>query len=154
VINSAFFVPRFFFIDLSKNTGMVNQIMKVEFLGKLLLRIGIAVYMWSVVVLSYKFDKDNIWMAVIMAYMVIVPGLLLLHYRNGRTGLIGAIGTFLFFLASSIVLIVTDLSSNISWSLIYLHIIKDVLLMFGTLVLIGESLKSMLKDRITAPFPK
>lgn len=133
---------------------MVSKIIKVEFLGKMLLRIGIAIYMWSFVLLSFKLDKDKIWMALVMAYLVVVPGLLLLHYRNARTGLIGGIGVFLFFLASSVVLIITDLSASVNWSLIYLHIVRDVLLMFASLILIGESLKSMLKERITAPFPK
>lgn len=133
---------------------MVNRIIKIEFFGKMLLRIGIAIYMWSVVLLSFKFDKENLWMALLMAYLVIIPGLSLLHYRNARTGMIGGIGSFLFFLASAIVLVVTDLSSNVSWPLIYLHIIKDVLLIFGSLILIGESLKEMVRDRITAPFPK
>ncbi|EKB50932.1 hypothetical protein [Cecembia lonarensis] len=133
---------------------MVNKLVKVDFFGKMLLRIGIALYMWSVVLLSFKFDKENLWMALLMAYLVVIPGLSLLHYRNAKTGLIGGIGTLLFFLASSIVLIVTDLSANVSWTLIYLHIIKDILLLFGSLILIGESLKEIVKDRITAPFPK
>jgi|GEM_PF-2948805 len=133
---------------------MVNRIIKIEFFGKMLLRIGIAIYMWSVVLLSFKFDKENLWMALLMAYLVVIPGLSLLHYRNARTGMIGGIGSLLFFLASAIVLVVTDLSANVAWPLIYLHIIKDVLLIFGSLILIGESLKEMVRDRITAPFPK
>lgn len=133
---------------------MVNRIIKIEFFGKILLRIGIAIYMWSVVLLSFKFDKENLWMALLMAFLVIIPGLSLLHYRNARTGMIGGIGSLLFFLASAIVLVVSDLSANVSWPLIYLHIIKDVLLIFGSLILIGESLKEMVRDRITAPFPK
>ncbi|MGY6743628.1 MAG: hypothetical protein ACXIUQ_12895 [Cecembia sp.] len=120
----------------------------------MLLRIGIAIYMWSVVLLSFKFDKENLWMALLMAYLVVIPGLSLLHYRNAKTGMIGGIGSLLFFLASAIVLVVTDLSANVAWPLIYLHIIKDVLLIFGSLILIGESLKEMVRDRITAPFPK
>lgn len=133
---------------------MVNRIIKIEFFGKMLLRIGIAIYMWSVVLLSFKFDKENLWMALLMAYLVVIPGLSLLHYRNAKTGMIGGIGSLLFFLASAIVLVVTDLSANVAWPLIYLHIIKDVLLIFGSLILIGESLKEMVRDRITAPFPK
>lgn len=149
---AAFFVPNIF-LALTKKE-MVDKLLKVEWLGKLLLRIGIALYMWSVVFLSFKFDKDNLWMALIMVYLVVIPGLSLLHYKNPKTGIIGGIGSFVFFLASAIVLVITDLSSNISWSFIYLHIIKDVLLMFGSLILIGESLKEMVREKITAPFPK
>lgn len=133
---------------------MVNRILKIEFLGKLLLRLGIAIYMWSIVLLSFQLDKDKLWLAAIMALLVIIPGLSLLHYRNAKTGLIGGIGTFLFFLSSAIILIFTDLSANLPWSVIYLHIVKDLLLMMGTIVLIGESLKEMVREKITAPFPK
>ena len=133
---------------------MVNKILKVEFLGKLFLRLGIAFYMWSVVLFSFQLDKDKLWLAVVMALLVIVPGLSLLHYRNAKTGLIGGIGTFLFFLCSAIILIFTDLSVNLPWSMIYLHIVKDLLLMIGTVILIGESLKEMVREKITAPFPK
>jgi predicted signal transduction protein with EAL and GGDEF domain len=133
---------------------MVNKILKVEYVGKLLLRIGIAIYMWSVVLLSFQLDKDKLWLAAVMAILVIIPGLSLLHYRNARTGLVGGIGTFLFFLGSAVILIVTDLAANLSWSMIYLHIIKDLLLMIGSVILIGESLKEMVREKITAPFPK
>ncbi|PSL07570.1 hypothetical protein [Cecembia rubra] len=133
---------------------MVNRILKIEFFGKLLFRIGIAFYMWSIVLLSFQLDKDRLWMAILMAVLVIIPGLSLLHYRNAKTGIIGGIGTFLFFLASAILLLVTDLSANVPWNFIFLHVIKDVLLMLGAVILVGESLKEMVREKITAPFPK
>ena len=133
---------------------MINSILKVEVVGKILLRIGIAIYMWSIVVLSFKFDKDNLLMAFLMVYMVIVPGLSLLHFKSPKTGLMGAIGTGLFFLASALVLAISEFSSNVAWPLIFLHVVKDVLLFFGTVILIGESLKEIVRDKITAPFPK
>jgi hypothetical protein len=133
---------------------MINRILKVEIIAKMLLRIGIAIYMWSIVILSFKFDKDNLWMALIMVYLVIVPGFSLLHFRNPKFGLIGAIGTGLFFLASALVLTISDFSSNVSWPLIYLHVVKDVLLLFGSFILVGESLKEVVREKITAPFPK
>jgi uncharacterized membrane protein YkgB len=133
---------------------MVDKLLKVENWGKLLLRIGIAIYMWSVVLLSFKLDKDNFWLALVMAYLVIIPGLSLLHFKNPKTGLIGGIGTAIFFLGSALVLIITDLSANVNWTLIYLHIVKDLLLLFGSIILIGESIKEMIREKITAPFPK
>ncbi|WP_304517243.1 hypothetical protein [Cecembia rubra] len=133
---------------------MVNRILKIEFFGKLLFRIGIAFYMWSIVLLSFQLDKDRLWMAILMAVLVIIPGLSLLHYRNAKTGIIGGIGTLLFFLASAILLLVTDLSANVPWNFIFLHVIKDVLLMLGAVILVGESLKEMVREKITAPFPK
>lgn len=133
---------------------MINRILKVEIVGKILLRIGIAIYMWSIVVLSFKFDKDNLGMAIVMIYMVIIPGLSLLHFKSPKTGLLGAIGIGLFFLASSLVLAISEFSSNVAWPLIFLHVVKDVLLFFGSLILIGESLKEIVRNKITAPFPK
>lgn len=133
---------------------MINRILKVEVIGKLLLRFGIAIYMWSIVILSFKFDKDDLWMALVMAYMVIVPGFSLLHFRNPKSGLIGATGTGLFFLASALVLAISDFSSNVAWPLIYLHVVKDILLLFGSVILMGESLKELIREKITVPFPK
>jgi hypothetical protein len=133
---------------------MITRILKVEIIGKVLLRIGIAIYMWSIVILSFKFDKDDLWMALVMAYLVIVPGFSLLHFKNPKFGLIGAIGTGLFFLASALVMAISDFFSNVSWAVIYLHIIKDVLLFFGSCILVGESLKELVREKITAPFPK
>jgi uncharacterized membrane protein YkgB len=133
---------------------MVNKIIKIEFLGKLFLRLGIAFYMWSVVLFSFQLDKDKLWLGVVMALLVIIPVLSLLHYHNPKIGLLGGIGTFLFFIGSAIILIFTDLSVNLPWSMIYLHTVKDLLLMMSAVILIGESLIEMVREKITATLPK
>ncbi len=133
---------------------MVNKLLKVEQIGKISLRVGIAVYLWSIVLLSYQFDQDKPWMALVMAAVVIIPGLSLLHFKSPKIGLIGGIGKVIFFLASIAILVFSDLKANAIWQLIYLHTIKDLLLAIASVILIGESLKEMVRDRITRPFPK
>lgn len=133
---------------------MVNRLLKVEQIGKVTLRIGIAIYMWSIVLFSYQFDQDKIWMALVMATIVIIPGLSLLHFKSPKVGLIGGIGKVIFFLTSIVILIFSDLKANAVWQLIYLHTIKDFLLAIASVILVGESLKEMVRDRITRPFPK
>ncbi|WP_009032503.1 hypothetical protein [Indibacter alkaliphilus] len=133
---------------------MVTNLLKIEQVGKALLRIGIAIYIWSVVLLSFQFDKGKLWMAGIWVVLVIIPGLLLLHFKSPKTGVIGGIATFLFFLISGIVILSSDLQVNAVWQLIYLHLVKDILLMFASIVLIGESLKEIVRDKLTQPFPK
>lgn len=133
---------------------MVNNILKVEQVGKILLRFGIVVYMWSIVLLSYQWDKDKIWMALIMLALVIIPALLLLHFKSPKTGVIGGIGAALFFLTSTIIILTSDMQADAPGKLIYLHVVKDILLMTASIVLTGESLKEMVRDKITQPFPK
>lgn len=133
---------------------MVNKLLKVEQTGKVILRIGIAIYMWSVVLFSYQFDQSKLLMILVMAAIVIIPILSLMHFKNPKLGLAGGIGKAIFFLASIAILIYSDLKANAIWQLIYLHTIKDLLLAIACIVLIGESLKEMVRDRITRPFPK
>lgn len=133
---------------------MVDNILKVEQIGKNLLRLAIAGYIWSIVILSFQWDKDKIWMALVLIVLVIIPVFLLLHFKSPKMGIAGGIGTALFFLISALVILTTDVQADAPGKLIYLHIVRDVLLLLASIVLTGESLKELVRDKITQPFPK
>lgn len=142
------------FITHKSQSLMVNNILKVEQVGKFLLRLGIVAYIWSIVILSFQWDKDRVWMAFIMIALVIIPCLLLLHFKSPKIGAIGGVGAAIFFLTSTIVILTSDIQLNAPGKLIYLHVIKDILLFLASIVLTGESLKELVREKITQPFPK
>ncbi|MBW3467996.1 DUF417 family protein [Arthrospiribacter ruber] len=133
---------------------MVNNILKVEQIGKVILRMGIVIYIWSIAILSFQWDKDKLWMAAVLVVLVLIPVLLLLHFKSPKIGVVGGISAGIFFLVSAFIIFTTDMQVEAPWKFVYLHIVKDILLFVASIVLTGESLKELVRDKITQPFPK
>lgn len=137
---------------------MVNKLLKIEKTGKQLLRGGIAIYLASIVFFTFSLSGPSVMVQVqnglVTTLLVGILFLLLFHYKNPKAGIIGGIGAILFFIFSGLIVGYNDYAGNASSAIIFLHIIKDVLLAFGSLVLTGESVKEMVRQRITKPFPK
>ncbi|SMD45332.1 hypothetical protein SAMN00777080_3981 [Aquiflexum balticum DSM 16537] len=137
---------------------MIDNLLKIEKIGKQLLRGGIALYLASIIF----FTLGNIKSAEAVQLHTGLVGmllfglifLLLFHYKNPKAGAIGGAGVILFFLSSAILVAYSDFNQNMSGSIIFLRIIKDILLAFGALILTGESVKEMVRQKITKPFPK
>lgn len=133
---------------------MVNNILKVEQIGKVILRLGIVIYIWSIAILSFQWDKDKLWMAAVLVVLVLIPVLLLLHFKSPKIGVVGGISAGIFFLVSAFIIFTTDMQVEAPWKFVYLHVVKDILLFVASIVLTGESLKELVRDKITQPFPK
>ncbi|WP_373493677.1 hypothetical protein [Aquiflexum sp.] len=137
---------------------MIDNLLKIEKIGKQLLRGGIAIYLASIIFFTLgnikSMELAQIQTGLVGMLLFGLIFLLLFHYKNPKAGAIGGVGTILFFLASAILVGYSDFSQNASVSIIYLHIIKDILLAFGALALTGESIKEMVRLRITKPFPR
>jgi hypothetical protein len=137
---------------------MIDRLLKIEKIGKQLLRGGIALYLASIVFFSFGNVRtggvDGIGLGLVAFLLIVIILLLLFHYKNPKAGAIGGIGSILFFLASGMLTNYNDYLIDIPGSIIYLNVIKDILLAFGSLVLTGESVKEMVRERITKPFPK
>lgn len=137
---------------------MIDNLLKIEKIGKQLLRSGIALYLASIIfftlgnVRAAEFAQLNAGLVGMLLFGLII--LLLFHYKNPKAGAIGGVGTALFFLTSAILVGYSDYGQNVSGSIIFLRIIKDILLTFGALILTGESVKEMVRLKITKPFPK
>ena len=137
---------------------ILDNLLKIEKIGKQLLRGGIAIYLASIIfftlgnVKSAESVQLNTGLVATLLFGLIF--MLLFHYKNPKAGAIGGAGTTLFFLASAILVGYSDFLQNFSGSIIFLRIIKDILLAFGALILTGESVKEMVRQRITKPFPK
>lgn len=137
---------------------MIDNLLKIEKIGKQLLRGGIALYLASIIfftlgnVRAAEFAQLNAGLVGMLLFGLII--LLLFHYKNPKAGAIGGVGTALFFLTSAILVGYSDYGQNVSGSIIFLRIIKDILLTFGALILTGESVKEMVRLKITKPFPK
>ncbi len=137
---------------------MVNRLLKIEKIGQQLLRGGIAFYLASIVFFTFGIPRSpsttQLQTSLIALVLVGILFLLLFHYKNPKAGIMGGIGAFLFFLISGFAVGYNDYATNASFSIIFLHTIKDILLAFGSLILIGESVKEMVRQKITKPFPK
>jgi hypothetical protein len=131
---------------------MVNQMLQVEKTGKLLLRIGIAFYLLSVASMSFQLSSGYFW--ILSLLMIAVPILLLLHFKFPKIGLIGGFAAILFFFFSALFIVISDIQINTPWQLIYLHAVKDILLLFAAVVLAGESLKEVVRQKLIQPFPR
>ncbi|WP_194974698.1 hypothetical protein [Aquiflexum lacus] len=137
---------------------MIDNLLKIEKIGKQLLRGGIALYLASIIFFTIGNVKPtelaqlHTGLVGMLLFGLII--MLLFHYKNPKAGAIGGAGTTLFFLTSAILVGYSDFSQDVSGSIIFLRIIKDILLAFGALILTGESVKEMVRERITKPFPK
>lgn len=137
---------------------MLDKLLKIEKIGKQLLRGGIALYLASIVFFTMGNPNSaafaHIQTGLVAVFLVGIIFMLMFHYKNPKAGAIGGVGAALFFLGSALLVAYSDFSQNASASIIFLRIIKDILLAFGSLVLIGESIKEIIRKRITVPFPK
>jgi membrane-bound ClpP family serine protease len=137
---------------------MIDNLLKIEKIGKQLLRGGIAIYLVSIVFFTLGSPKSaglaQFQTGLVGILLLGIIFMLLFHYKNPKAGAIGGVGAILFFLGSALLVGYSDFSQNASGSIIFLHIIKDIILAFGALALTGESVKEMVRLRITKPFPK
>jgi hypothetical protein len=136
----------------------INNLLKIEKIGKQLLRGGIALYLLSIVFFSFGNINTSgfggLQTGLLALVLIVIILMLLFHYKNPKAGAIGGIGSLLFFLASGLLTNYNDYMMDIPVSIIFMNVIKDILLAFGSLILTGESVKEMVRVQITKPFPK
>ncbi|MCH7398097.1 hypothetical protein MM236_08860 [Belliella sp. DSM 107340] len=136
---------------------MINNILKIEKIGKILLRFGMIAYFLFIGTLNFNNgfveDGDLVQKAVLLLLVVGTSILLLLHFKIPKLGAIGGGVSALLFLVTVFYLGYLELRESVPFSMIFLHIIKDLLLFFAALILTGESLKEMIREKITKPFP-
>jgi hypothetical protein len=135
----------------------INNLLKIEKIGKQLLRGGIALYLASIVFFSLANIRTSGFVGfqtgLLALVLILIIFLLLFHYKNPKAGAIGGIGAILFFLASGLLSNYNNYLAEFPASIIFINVIKDILLAFGSLILTGESIKEMVRERITKPFP-
>ncbi|WP_194777817.1 hypothetical protein [Pararhodonellum marinum] len=137
---------------------MVNKLLKIEKIGKHLLRSGIILYLAAIIYLTFNFDinqSGTYGRSAITVTILLIIIFLLYHYKNPKAGIVGGIGAIIFFIGSAIVVGYSDFQvPGLPYSMIFLHTIKDILLAFGALILTGQSVKELVRLKITQPFPK
>lgn len=136
---------------------MIDKILKVEKIGKILLRFGMITYLLFIGILnftsSFKSNENWIQNSIILFLVIATAILLLLHYKKPQLGAMGGFLTAFLFLITVIFLLYRELSAGTPLSLTFLLIIKDIMLTFAAIILAGESLKEMIREKITKPFP-
>lgn len=136
---------------------MIDNILKVEKIGKMLLRFGMVTYLLFIGTLNFNntFVSNNDWVqSIILLIIVLVTAILLLmHYKKPQLGAVGGFLAALLFLITVVYLSYLEISSGIPISTTFLHVIKDIMLTFAAMILAGESLKEMIREKITKPFP-
>ncbi|MCH7415405.1 hypothetical protein MM213_18035 [Belliella sp. R4-6] len=136
---------------------MIDNILKIEKTGKILLRFGMIAYFLFIGTLNFNNGfvggEDLIQTVILLLLVVGTSSMLLLHFKFPKIGAIGGGVAALLFLITVVYLGYLEISEKIPFSMIFLHIIKDILLFFATLILTGESLKEMVREKITKPFP-
>ncbi|MFD2035932.1 hypothetical protein ACFSKL_14100 [Belliella marina] len=141
---------------IGKNT-MIDNILKIEKIGKKLLRFGMVAYFLFIGTLQFSNGIGGggslIQNLLLLILLLVTSTLLLLHFKFPKYGAIGGALASLLFLITVIYLGILEYSENVPFKMIFLHIIKDIMLCFGALILTGESLKEMIREKITKPFP-
>jgi len=136
---------------------MIDHLLKIEKIGKKSLRFGMVTYLLFIGMLNFNntLISNNDWIQSIILFIIVfvTAVLLLMHYKKPHLGVVGGFLAALLFLITVIYLFYIEISSGIPISLIFLHVIKDVMLTFAAIILAGESLKEMIREKITKPFP-
>ncbi len=137
---------------------MIDQILSVEKKAKQILRYGIAFYFVYFGIINFwgalqSANGDIMIGAFIMCIGLITGGLILAHFKSPKLGAIGAGVAALFFLIIVAILAFIEINDGFSIQMIFLRVIKDLLLAISSVVLLGESLKEMVREKITKPFP-
>ncbi|GAB2629727.1 DUF417 family protein [Belliella aquatica] len=136
---------------------MIDHILKIEKIGKKLLRFGMVAYLLFIGTLNFNntLISNNDWIqsTILFTIVLVTAVLLLMHFKKPKLGAIGGFLAALLFLITVIYLSYLEISSGIPISLVFLHVIKDIMLTFAAIILAGESLKEMIREKITKPFP-
>lgn len=139
-----------------KTSKMINNILKIEKLGKMLLRFGMFTYLLFIGTLNINntFVSKNDWVqsAILFVIAIGTATLHLMHYKKPQLGAIGGFLAALLFLITVVYLSYLEISSGVAFAMIFLHVIKDIMLTFAAIILAGESLKEMIREKITKPF--
>ncbi|SNS15521.1 hypothetical protein SAMN06295967_10499 [Belliella buryatensis] len=136
---------------------MIDNILSIERKAKLILRYGIAFYF-------IYFGIINLWGAlssngniltggIVMLLGLCIGGLILSHFKQPKLSAIGAGIAAVFFLIVVAILAFMEIRDGFSMQMILLRVIKDLLLAIACVVLCGESLKEVIREKITKPFP-
>lgn len=136
---------------------MIDNILKVEKIGKMLLRFGMVAYLLFIGTLNFNnsLSSTNDWLQslLLLITVLITAILLLMHYKKPQLGAIGGFIAALLFLITVIYLSYLEITSGVPIAMTFLHVIKDIMLTFAAIILAGESLKEMIREKITKPFP-
>ncbi|GGF31578.1 hypothetical protein [Echinicola rosea] len=130
---------------------MVNQLLQIEKISQMALRIGMAAF-WIAVCGYAVFGEEATYLVFSGKLSWSVPAiitavLLLAHFKSPQLGIAGGGFSALIFIAVTIYCI-KALPFNLTIILNYL------LLVISSVVLLGESVKELVRQRITQPFPK
>lgn len=136
---------------------MIDHILKIEKIGKKLLRFGMVAYLLFIGTLNFNntLISNNDWIQsiILLTIVLVTVILLLMHFKKPQLGAVGGFLAAILFLITVIYLSYLEISSGIPISLVFLHVIKDVMLTFAAIILAGESLKEMIREKITKPLP-
>lgn len=136
---------------------MIDNILSVERKAKMILRYAIAfyfIYFGLINLWGALSSNGNILMgSIIMLLGLCIGSLILTHFKQPKLGAIGAGVAAVFFLIVVAILAFMEIRDGFSLQMIFLRIIKDLLLAIACMVLCGESLKEMVREKITKPFP-
>lgn len=136
---------------------MIDKILKVEKIGKMLLRFGMVAYLLFIGLFNFNnsFVSNNDWLqsSILLIIVLITAILLLMHYKKPQFGAAGGFLAALLFIITVVYLAYLEISADIPILMIFIHVFKDVMLTFAAIILAGESLKEMIREKITKPFP-
>lgn len=136
---------------------MIDHILNIEKIGKKSLRFGMVAYLLFIGTLNFNNSliSNNDWIqsTILFTIVLVTAVLLLMHFKKPKLGAIGGFLAALLFLITVIYLSYLEISSGVPISLVFLHVIKDILLTFAAIILAGESFKEMIREKITKPFP-
>ncbi|MCH7403181.1 hypothetical protein ACFOUP_09375 [Belliella kenyensis] len=137
---------------------MIDNILKIEKLAKLALRIGLAIYflyfgsmnLWSALSTT---QTNSGWGILIFIISLITAVLLLTHFKAPKLAALGGAIAAVSFLVIVVVLAIIEIQQQAMPQMIILRVLKDLILAIASIILLGESLKEMVRERITKPFP-
>ncbi|AWW32613.1 hypothetical protein DN752_22050 [Echinicola strongylocentroti] len=130
---------------------MVNNLLQIEKISQKILRIVMAAY-WAAASCYAIFGTEAPYLVFSGRLSWSIPSmltalLLIAHFKSPRLGIAGGGLSALIFIAVTIYCI-KALPFNLTIILNYL------LLVISSVILLGESIKEMVRERITQPFPK
>ncbi|MCH7408590.1 hypothetical protein MM239_04230 [Belliella sp. DSM 111904] len=140
------------------NNDMIDNILKIEKLAKLALRVGLSIYfiyfgsmnLWSVLSAT---QSNKTWGFLIFIISIITAILLLSHFKAPKLAAVGAGIAAIIFLIIVVALAFIEIQQHAMLQMIILRVLKDLILAIASIILLGESLKEMVREKITKPFP-
>ncbi|WP_200977304.1 hypothetical protein [Echinicola sp. 20G] len=138
---------------------MINLLLKVEKTAQKILRIGIVIYLLIAAISHLSIINKpesslihNILLA-LLAFLIAI--LLLAHFKSPKLGIAGgALGTIAFLFMAVLSLFGSHHHLGPSFLHHLLPFLEYLILSITCVMLTGTSIKEMIRQKITQPFPK